>query len=253
MLHVPLCAGISDASRAFFVVRDRPAVTLFVRAQSQLVCVPESNHKNFAALPSCTLQSTNEGSVARRLLFSHAMAGRKMRRAKRASGFTLVELGAVVAIISILAVLAVASYRKYILHSKITEAQNGISAIKIAQEDFRAERGTYANIGPNFCPEGGGAHDHKVGWQPTCSGGTATWESLPVHMSGAVQFQYATVAGTGTYTAPTNAAWVTVATPPTGLWYVAMAQCDLDGVAGDSTQLVSMSFSNQIFSRNEGQ
>lgn len=195
--------------------------------------------------------------MARGLLFSHAMVGRKTRRAKRASGFTLVELGAVVAIIGILAVIAIAGYRKYILHSKITEAQNGISAIKIAQEDFRAERGVYADLGASYCPTAAGASDHKVGWDPECAGGGSLpdtrWKQLPVHMSGAVQFKYATVAGTGAYAAPGDATWVAVTTPPAGLWYVAMARCDLDGQAGGDTQLVSMSFSNQIFSRNEGQ
>ncbi|MBN9159374.1 MAG: prepilin-type N-terminal cleavage/methylation domain-containing protein [Myxococcales bacterium] len=196
--------------------------------------------------------------MARGLLFSHAMVGRKTRRAKGAAGFTLVELGAVVAIIGILAVIAIAGYRKYILHSKITEAQNGISAIKIAQEDFRAERGVYADLGASYCPAAAGVHDRKVGWDPGCSGGGSLadprWQSLPVHMSGAVQFRYATVAGNGTYTAPADANWVTITTPPNGLWYVAMARCDLDGDTSNvDTQLASMSFSNQIFIRNDGQ
>ena len=197
--------------------------------------------------------------MARGLLFSHAMVGRKTRRARGASGFTLVELGVVVAIIGILAVIAIAGYRRYILHSKITEARNGISAIKIAQEDFRAERGIYADLGATLCPVGGGLHDRKVGWDPACSGGGSLanprWQSLAVHMSGAVQFQYATVAGNGAYAAPAGATFVvTPATAaPTGLWYVAMASCDLDGDPSTRTQLASMSFSNEIFSHNDGQ
>ena len=71
---------------------------------------------------------------------------RRRRSRSSGAGFTLVELAAVVAIIGILAVLAVTSYRKYITHSKITEAQSVISAIRIAQEDYRSETGRYANV-----------------------------------------------------------------------------------------------------------
>src|SRR5262245_6345043 len=92
------------------------------------------------------------------------------RRARR--GFTVVELAVVVTIVGVLAVIAVVGYRKYVLHSKISEAQNVLSAIKIAQEDHRAERGTYANLGTTFCPAGAGASDKKVAWNTACSGGT---------------------------------------------------------------------------------
>ena len=102
--------------------------------------------------------------MERQLLVGHAV------RTRRARAFTLVELAIVVAIIGILSVIALVGYRKYMLHSKITEAQGGgISAIKIAQEDFRAEKGTYANVGPAFCPALGGVSNKKVGWDPTCS------------------------------------------------------------------------------------
>lgn len=190
------------------------------------------------------------------LLHRHMTAGKKARRSSREAGFTLVELGAVVTIVGILSVVAVLAYRKYMLNAKITEAQNVLSAIKIAQEDFRTERGTYADIGATYCPSAAGIHNRKVGWDPECSGGGSfsvpRWKSLPVHVNGAVQFKYATVANTGTYTAPSDAAWVTVNAPPAGPWYVAMARCDLDGAPGTDTQLVTMSFTNQIFSQNEG-
>lgn len=180
----------------------------------------------------------------------------RARRTK--AGFTLVELGAVVVIIGILAVLALVGYRRYIRNSKVTEAQNLISAIKIAQEDFRAERGIYADIGPNYCPLNAGQYDKKVGWDPDCAGGGAmanpTWRSLPVHFDGAVQFKYATRAGTAAYAAG-DANWVT-GTPVLSAgqpWFVITATCDLDGQTGNDTQLATMSFTNQIFARNEGQ
>lgn len=182
---------------------------------------------------------------------------RLARRSKGQAGFTLVELGAVVAIIGILAVLAVVSYRKYTLHAKITEAQNVVSAIRIAQEEFRAETGTFADLGASYCPAGAGLHDRKYGWNPECSGGGSfrdgKWKHLPVHISGAVQFKYATVAGTGTFKAPTDANWVEWGTPPAGPWYVVMATADLDGQGDPDTQLVGSSFTNQLFTQNDGQ
>ncbi|MBX3219985.1 MAG: prepilin-type N-terminal cleavage/methylation domain-containing protein [Labilithrix sp.] len=179
---------------------------------------------------------------------------RTARRRRSGLGFTLVELAIVVAIVGVLAVIAIVGYRKYILNSKMTEAQNVVSAIKIAQEDHRAERGTYADIGPTFCPTGAGRSDAMVGWDPTCAGGTTTWQALPVHVSGAVQFSYATVAGnTAMAGTPLNLNWVTWGTPPDGPWYVVGAKCDLDGQAGTETELAASSFDNHIYSHNDGQ
>ena len=176
------------------------------------------------------------------------------RRLRRARGFTLIELAIVVTIVLILAVIGMVGYRRYMLHSKITEAQGVVSAIRIAQEDYRAEKGTYANIGTNYCPAGAGVGNQKVGWNSACSGGTLTWATLPVHVDGAVLFSYATVADTVTFTSPpADAAWVTFNAPTAVPWYVVMAKCDLDSAGGAVTQLVGTSFENRIFSRNEGQ
>lgn len=204
--------------------------------------------------------------MARSLLHSSAMTATRHSCSKVASkraalkgeaGFTLVELGAVVAIIGILSVIALVGYRKYILHAKMTEAKNVISAVRIAQEDYRAERGTYADLGATYCPAAAGTVEHFVGWDPECSGGGTIadpkWHTLPVHIDGPVLFQYATVAGTGAFAAPADATWVGWGTPAAGPWYVVLAKCDLDGQGGANTQLVGSSFSNQIFSQNDGQ
>jgi type IV pilus assembly protein PilA len=172
---------------------------------------------------------------------------------RRARGFTLVELSIVVAIVGVLAVIAVVGYRKYILHSKISEAQQIISAIRIAQEDYRAEKGTYANIGTNFCPAGAGTSDKKWGWNPACDGGSATWATLPVHVDGPVQFAYATVAGTTTMSgSPLNTTWVNWTAATRVPWYVVKAECDLDGDTSNKTELAGSSFQNTIFTYSEG-
>src|SRR5438874_1054480 len=88
--------------------------------------------------------------MARTLLGGSAM--RRVIRSRAARDFTLVELAILVVIVGLLAVIDVVGYRKLILNGKTTEAQNVIGAIKIAQQDFFAERGSYADIGPTYCP-----------------------------------------------------------------------------------------------------
>jgi hypothetical protein len=79
-----------------------------------------------------------------------------------------------------------------------------------------------------------------------------TWNQLPVHVTGAVQFAYATEAGTGAFTRPANTDWVTWNSPVARPWYVVMAKCDLDP-GGEYTMLVGSSFDTTIMSHNEGQ
>lgn len=178
----------------------------------------------------------------------------RARRAARA-GFTLVELAIVVVIVGILAVLGIVGYRKMIQSSKLSEAQNMISAIRIAQEEYKTERGIYADLGAStYCPAGAGDGKNKVMWNPGCNGGNGTWEVLPVHSDGATYFGYATVAGTGAIGTPLGLSWVSGwANAPTGRpWYVIHAKADLDP-GSVQTELVGTSIMSQIFSRNEGE
>jgi type IV pilus assembly protein PilA len=176
-------------------------------------------------------------------------------RLARRRAFTLVELAIVVAIVGVLAVIAVVGYRKITLSAKVSEAQNMISAIRIAQEDYKVERGTYLDIGlANWCPTAGTTLV-KTGWDTTtCYSGA--WGKLPVHVDGPVQFGYKTTAGLAG-TAPPAPAWINMtagtAIALTRPWYVIMAQADLNGDGGLMTELVGTSFGNQIFSRQEGE
>lgn len=180
----------------------------------------------------------------------------RRRAPKRA--FTLVELAVVVTIVGVLAVLAVAGYRKITLSAKVSEAQNVINAIRLAQEDYKTERGAYADMGSGWCPDasGQGLLQRKTQWSPDCDGGNLSWRVLPVHVDGPVQFGYRTKAGTSGFADPFSIGWVSWGGAPTNrAWYVIQAQADLngDGTSGLNTELVGTSFQNTVFSRNVGE
>jgi len=68
-------------------------------------------------------------------------------RRGQAAGFTLIELMIVVAIIAILAAIAVPIYSNYITRSKLTEAQNNLSALRVAMEQFFQDNRQYTSTG----------------------------------------------------------------------------------------------------------
>ncbi|MBX3192426.1 MAG: prepilin-type N-terminal cleavage/methylation domain-containing protein [Labilithrix sp.] len=176
-------------------------------------------------------------------------------RGKARAGFTLVELAVVVTIVGVLAVIAVVGYRKLTLSSKITEAETMISAIRIAQEDYKTERGLYANVGGTYCPSNG-ATQHKWGWNPACAGGGTVpdWRALPVHTESGLQFGYATVAGTKNPGTPLGLSWVNFASAPNDVpWYVIHAKADLNNDGAVFSELVGTSFQGTIFTNNVGE
>lgn len=153
-------------------------------------------------------------------------------------GFTLIEMMIVVSIIAILAAIALPLYTNYVHRGKQAEAKTLLMAIKLEQEQFRAENNCYATAftAANF-PEGfkiasnarvfkdtgvtlsgtifsasctsaaGRAEDFRVRASGTLAKGTDIWAvsnriSAPVHCD-----------GRGTYTADqTNACSGAVAT-----------------------------------------
>ena len=176
-----------------------------------------------------------------------------MQRSRRNRGFTLIELAIVVTIVGVLAVIAVVGYRKLTLNAKITEAQNMISGIRIAQEAYKAEKGSYLLVGPAYCPADGTATANvntKTQWNPACTGGSATWAALPVHSDGPVQFGYRTTASPTAFTIT----WAnTTRLPADKPWYEVHAAADLDGQGGLFTELLATSQSNQVFVKNAGE
>ncbi len=65
-------------------------------------------------------------------------------RARRNTGFTLIELMIVVAVIAILAAIAVPSYLSQARKSRRSDAISQLGAISLQQERYRANNPTYA-------------------------------------------------------------------------------------------------------------
>lgn len=171
-------------------------------------------------------------------------------------GFTLVELMAVVAIIGVLATIAVVSYRKLVDSSHVSEATHMVQAIRVAQESYRAEAGTYATVSSSLsdgCPAY--TPGKKTGWDPNCGSGALKWSALGVHADGAVYFSYATIAGRAGTTTPAYPDGMAV-TPdvatPTQDWFVISARGDLN--ANDTyCTVIGVSWTNDLYIDREGE
>lgn len=180
----------------------------------------------------------------------------KVNRTSRAQrGLTLVELAVVVTIIGILAVLAVAGYSRLIRASKVTEATEMVNAIKLAQEQYHAETGSYANVsaslnnGDLYPAATPGAF--KTVWGGTCStcSDPDAWKKLPVHASGALLYAYATVAGAqGAALPATPIAAITLpaASAMTSDWFIVVAKGDQDG-NGVFATVMGVSWTRDLF------
>jgi len=61
----------------------------------------------------------------------------------KASGFTLIELMITVAILGVIASIAIPAYNGYVLTAKMTEADNNLAALRLAEEEYFLENNNY--------------------------------------------------------------------------------------------------------------
>ena len=73
-----------------------------------------------------------------------------MKTIKQNKGFTLIELLVVVSVIAILGTVAVTAYVGTTLKASRSEAYSNLSAMKMFQDSFFAERGRYSGVQADF-------------------------------------------------------------------------------------------------------
>jgi type IV pilus assembly protein PilA len=165
-------------------------------------------------------------------------------------GFTLIELMIAVAMVGVLAALAIVGYRRYMEYSKAGDATAVLSAIRSAEESYRAETLSYLSCSPSLTswypasPDGKKRH-----WLNPSHTNYACWRMLNVVTDSPTRYGYAVVAG-GPGTAmpvPDTAQKPTWPTPTTEPWYVVQAKGDNDGDSIYSMFLTS-SLNGEIYS-----
>jgi prepilin-type N-terminal cleavage/methylation domain-containing protein len=177
-----------------------------------------------------------------------------MRLRRNSAGFSLVELMAVVLITGILAALGVVVVRGHVNAAKASRALVGVQAIRVAEEQYRAQGGQYLSCSPVDSPR----------WYPAAEPGTTTydwrqdghldwpcWQLLGIPRTSGTQYGYLVNAGRPGQAYPTlHTATDPVLPVPADLWYVIQVKGDIDG-DGTAMQGVAVSWNSDTYLENE--
>lgn len=165
-------------------------------------------------------------------------------------------------LIAVVASLLWAHPWRRVLHAHVVEATHTVQSIRVAEETFRAETGSYANISTALAANQQTNHfalyphaprqpgTRAVPWGGECppSACLMSWAFLPVHVDGPVRFGYSAVAGHAgerpTAVVTIDGAPVSWPVPDTD-WYIVTAVGDVNGNGVFTTVLVT-SFDNTL-------
>ena len=150
-------------------------------------------------------------------------------------GVTLIELMIVVAIIGVLASVAVYMYTKTVRKAKSSEVQAMMAELKMRQEQYNLENGSYLSSGTDeddTWPVAPAGPDTPV----SIAGPPATWTSLKLNPDyTALYCTYVTIAGAGgddTNIGPKAVEFGMTAAPATN-WFYVLAKCDFNNNPAD--------------------
>ena len=183
------------------------------------------------------------------------LAGPRLLKRRGRAGFTLVELMTVVAITGVLAAIGVTLVKGHISTAKAGRALVGVQAIRVAEEQYRAQGGQYLGCStsvvwyPNETP-GSVEQDWR---KPTHAHGPC-WITLGVPRNGGTQYGYLVNAGRpgDAYPALQTTNDPTLPNPAGDVWYVIQVKGNIDGDAVPMLG-VATSFSGETYIENESE
>ena len=193
--------------------------------------------------------------------------GSPMRR--RSTGFTMIELMVTVAIVGILATIGVVAYTRNIRKVRASEVRAVIAEIKVKEEAYQMENGTYLGMCTTAMPTAGtmdsGCSEgdywptplHTRQQMDITGAKPARWTALRLQPGkGALYCQYEAIAGAagvnGNMGAIGKSLYTEYAggTPPKN-WYYVLAQCDWDSDSSVNALYWSRGDQNIIGAENE--
>jgi len=157
----------------------------------------------------------------------------------------------VVAMIGILAGIAVVSFSSQTRKARGSEAQAMLAALRIAQEQYHLENGTYLSTGTS---ESDTWPATPTSQKQTLLPLPATWTSLKVRTpNDSAYCGYVVIAGaSGSAVGGAKANEFGLTGTPATDWYYILAHCDLDGSATTDSYYFTSSTYTTIQKQNEG-